>query len=268
MGLCASSSVKQPGSKAGNTPNPIYNSRSESTISLPSTPANTSSANLKSSANGMDGNGRERADTTSEEKKVKELLGKRKARKKVVVNATDAEDLDEATAEELAKSMAAKTKTEKDKQWIKTTLEEKFFLFNDLDTQMQNALIMCFEKRALPSGDTVINQGDSGDYMYIIESGTFSVEVDSKHVATLGKGALFGELALLYDAARAATVAATADAVVWRVGRREFKFAVRLAAKRSQMSISETLRKVDILKSLNADQLSAVAKALEVSCLL
>lgn len=251
MGLCASSSVKQPSSSTGDKPNPIYSSRSDSTISLPASPSKSATRSISS--------------TTSEEQKVKELLGKRKARKKVVINASDAEDLDDSTAEELAQLIAARSTTEKEKAWIQTTLKNKFFLFNDLDLQMQNALIMCFEKRALTSGDAVINQGDSGDFMYIVESGTFSVEVHGKHVATLGEGALFGELALLYDAARAATVTATTDAVVWQVGRREFKLAVRLAAKRSQKTISETLQKVEILKNLNADQLAAIAKALEVS---
>jgi cGMP-dependent protein kinase len=87
--------------------------------------------------------------------------------------------------------------------------------------------------------------------------------VDGADVATLGPGALFGELALLYDAARAASVVAMSDAVVWRVGRREFKFAVRLAAKKSRATISETLSKVEILTNLGTEQIAAITSALE-----
>ncbi len=101
--------------------------------------------------------------------------------------------------------------------------------------------------------------------MYIVEKGTFAINVDGADVATLGPGALFGELALLYDAARAASVVAMSDAVVWRVGRREFKFAVRLAAKKSRATISETLSKVEILTNLGTEQIAAITSALEVS---
>ena len=284
MGLCASSNVKKnaDGSNGGGggdggggvadtkVANPLSSSstadRPGSSRSIQSLPSSEAGA----SPSPRHGHGRS---NSSAEQKVKELL-KRRARKKVVVNVTDSDELDDNAAAELAKSIAAKTKTDEDSKWIRATLADKFFLFNDLEADMQNALIMCFEKKEYAQGGkgglaaAVIEQGDAGDYMYIIEKGTFAVDVDGNKVATLGPGALFGELALLYDAARAASVVAMSDAVVWRVGRREFKFAVRLAAKKSRATISDTLGKVDILKNLGTEQIAAIASVLEVSSLL
>lgn len=258
MGLCASSSVSK-------STDPELNVD----VANPASAQADLVRNSLPPATGLDN--ASGGNTSSAEQKVKNLLNKRRARKKVVVNVTDNDNLDDSAAAELAASIAQKSKTDEDKAWIRSTLADKFFLFNDLDADMQNALIMCFEKKEYAPGGrgglaaTVIQQGETGDYMYIIEKGTFAVDVDGENVATLCEGGLFGELALLYDATRAASVVATSDAVVWRVGRREFKFAVRLAAKNSRTTISETLGKVEIFKNLGAEQIAAVASALEVS---
>ena len=55
-------------------------------------------------------------------------------------------------------------------------------------------------------GQHVINQGDNGDYFYVIESGQFDIFVDGHPVGDIGAGAAFGELALMYSSPRAATV--------------------------------------------------------------
>ena len=55
-------------------------------------------------------------------------------------------------------------------------------------------------------GQTIIKQGEQGDMMYILERGRMDVFVDSKNVGNVPIAGCFGELALLYDVPRAATV--------------------------------------------------------------
>ena len=74
----------------------------------------------------------------------------------------------------------------------------------------------------VPAGDVVIRQGDRGDRFYVIERGTARVTSRNAPVAELGPGAYFGEVALLYDQPRNATVTAETDLTLFVLERDEF----------------------------------------------
>lgn len=76
------------------------------------------------------------------------------------------------------------------------------------------------------SGDEVIRQGDHGDRYYAVADGTFDVSVSGRHTRTLGRGDGFGEVALLADVPRTATVTAVDDGIVLAVERDAFLLAV------------------------------------------
>jgi NADH dehydrogenase len=71
-------------------------------------------------------------------------------------------------------------------------------------------------------GETVFKQGDLGDSMYVVRSGEVEIIRDGATVARLGPGEYFGELALMGDHPRSATVRATQPTNVLLVPRREF----------------------------------------------
>ena len=79
-------------------------------------------------------------------------------------------------------------------------------LFQGLEDEQEEAILdAMFEKQAA-EGEVVIKEGDEGDNFYVIESGVFEATKGEKSLFTYeGKGS-FGELALMYSCARAATV--------------------------------------------------------------
>lgn len=78
----------------------------------------------------------------------------------------------------------------------------------------------------ISAGDTVVEEGGVGDRFYIIESGTVDVTVRGEHIRTLSGGGSFGEIALLRDIPRTATVRAETALVLRTIDRETFVAAV------------------------------------------
>jgi MFS family permease len=77
----------------------------------------------------------------------------------------------------------------------------------------------------VPAGTQLFQQGDPGDRFYMISTGEADVAVDGRHKA-LGPDDYFGEIALLRDLPRTATVTAQTDLELYALGREEFVAAV------------------------------------------
>jgi CRP-like cAMP-binding protein len=74
----------------------------------------------------------------------------------------------------------------------------------------------------VPKGTTVIRAGEPGDSFYVVTGGELEVEVDGMDVRRLGSGDGFGEIALVRDVPRTATVRAETDASLLAIGREPF----------------------------------------------
>lgn len=79
---------------------------------------------------------------------------------------------------------------------------------------------------SVPSGQAVMREGDAGDQFFIIETGTVDITIRGGFVRTLSAGDSFGEIALLRDIPRTATVTATSDLTARTIARDEFLSAV------------------------------------------
>jgi hypothetical protein len=72
------------------------------------------------------------------------------------------------------------------------------------------------------AGDIVVREGADGDRFFAVADGVFDVEIGDAVIATVGRGDGFGEIALLADVPRTATVTARADGALLSIGRDPF----------------------------------------------
>jgi len=85
-------------------------------------------------------------------------------------------------------------------------------LLSGLDAKELERLAGSFTERAFPAGTVVVKQGDErGIGFFVITDGTAEVSADKQTLAVLGPGDHFGEIALIGDRVRTATVTATTD---------------------------------------------------------
>ena len=85
-------------------------------------------------------------------------------------------------------------------------------LLSGLDQKHLERLARDFTERTFPAGTVVVRQGDEhGMGFFVVAEGEGVVTVDGKEVGTVGPGSYFGEVALISDRVRTATVTATTD---------------------------------------------------------
>merc|ERR1712130_412780 len=132
-----------------------------------------------------------------------------------------------------------------------------------LDLEHQTKIVEEMYKTEVKKGKAIIKQGDLGDNLYVVEKGEFQVFVNSVQVAIRGKGTCFGELALMYNSPRAATVVASMDSEVWVVDRFTFRRIVTDLSQTNFQQYVNFLKKVDLLAPLAEYEREKIAEALE-----
>jgi MFS family permease len=108
----------------------------------------------------------------------------------------------------------------------RTALLRAHPIFRPLAEATLEQLARALEPETAAAGAEVVRQGAAGDRVYVVASGELAVEVDGRPGAALGPGDVFGEIALLRDVPRTATVRAASDAELLTLGRDEFLAAV------------------------------------------
>ena len=90
-------------------------------------------------------------------------------------------------------------------------------LFADLDEGEVGQIARLFKERRFRAGETVIQEGSGGAAFFVIDSGEASVTVGGTQQATLTTGDYFGEIALIDEGTRTATITAATDLVCFGV---------------------------------------------------
>lgn len=135
-------------------------------------------------------------------------------------------------------------------------------LFAKLEPSKLKLLAFTSERITYEADQVLFNQGDVGDAAYIIVDGAASVLVDTPdgplEVASLGRNDFVGEIAILCDVPRTATVKATAKTVTLRITKDLF---FRLVAEFPEMSV-EIMRELAARLEQTTKQLrEAMAKS-------
>jgi len=162
-----------------------------------------------------------------------------------------------------------KEKTKEEEARIRQVLD-KNMLFAFLDESQLQKLVYAMFQREHKNGDVIIKQGDEGDNFYLIEEGSCDVfitktagEPDIKVMTcTPTDHNSFGELALMYNAPRAATVKASSDCKLWALDRLAFKVIMMETAASKNSTRSEFLGQVKIMETLSDMERRTIADAL------
>merc|ERR1719382_834834 len=106
-------------------------------------------------------------------------------------------------------------------------------------------------EKTAQANDRIIKEGDDGDVMYVIERGAIeclkTISGEEQVVKQCGPGDIVGELALLYNCPRAASVEAREEAVLWQLDRETFNHIVRDESIKKRDMHAEFLKSVPIL---------------------
>ena len=115
---------------------------------------------------------------------------------------------------------------------IDSTLVHRFSCFQSLNAEQIAAFAIDLEEVRLPPGDILFRQGDPGDSIYLLLSGQILIKLgapaqDDRTLATLGPGAILGEMGPLLNTPRTATAITGAESHLWRISTRAFHDALQ-----------------------------------------
>jgi cAMP-dependent protein kinase regulator len=119
---------------------------------------------------------------------------------------------------------------------------EKSFMFSGLDAKDKIIVCDAMGEKKYTKGEVVIKEGDRGDFLYVVAEGTLSCTKIFKgntyptFLKRYNPGEAFGELALLYNAPRAATISSEEDSLLYSLDRNIFHI-VKDAAIRKKRKV-------------------------------
>ena len=144
------------------------------------------------------------------------------------------------------------------------------FIFSSLDKKDIEIIIDAMEEKKFKIDEKVITQGEFGDCLYIVETGSLSCfkileSGENKFLCNYGPGDAFGELALLYNCPRAASIICSSEeSILWSLDRETFNHIVKNSAQNKREKYENFLKKVDILSTIDSYELGKICDSLKV----
>jgi cAMP-dependent protein kinase regulator len=128
----------------------------------------------------------------------------------------------DAYSPDASRQLTVYAKPESSRDFLRSSLTAHY-LFESLGDEDMNRIIDCMRPTNADINEVIIRQGDLGDLFYCLETGSAEASVEGVGtVFTYGAGGCFGELALIYNTARAASVTATNACKLWALDLRSF----------------------------------------------
>ncbi|XP_019635299.1 PREDICTED: cGMP-dependent protein kinase 2-like isoform X3 [Branchiostoma belcheri] len=149
------------------------------------------------------------------------------------------------------------------KQMLKEAIQQNDFMKN-LDPIQMSEIVDCMDFQMFQSGQKVIQEGEAGQQLFVAEVGELKVTKGGNDLGNMGPKTLFGELALLYNCSRTATVKAVTESKLWAIDRNIFQMIMIKTGRTRREEHFKFLKSVSLLKELPHAKLSKIADCLEV----
>uniref|UniRef100_A0A8C6MP13 cAMP-dependent protein kinase type II-alpha regulatory subunit n=1 Tax=Mus spicilegus TaxID=10103 RepID=A0A8C6MP13_MUSSI len=131
-------------------------------------------------------------------------------------------------------------------------------LFKNLDQEQLSQVLDAMFEKIVKTDEHVIDQGDDGDNFYVIERGTYDILVtkdnQTRSVGQYDNRGSFGELALMYNTPRAATIIATSEGSLWGLDRVTFRRIIVKNNARKRKMFESFIESVPLFKSLEMSE--------------
>lgn len=109
----------------------------------------------------------------------------------------------------------------------------------------------------------IIKEGDAGTQVYVMEEGKVEVTKDGQKLRTMGPGKVFGELAILYNCTRTATVKAMQNCKIWAIDRQGFQTIMMKNGLVKRAEYMDILKNIPNFSELPEDTISRLADVLD-----
>ena len=167
-----------------------------------------------------------------------------------------------ASAEEIKKTPKSQEEMEKIHKILMQCV-----LFEHLDEKQLETVKEAMFPVEKNDGENIIQQGDNGDNFYVIETGNVNVYIlnesgEQDLVNEYSDGDSFGELAIMYNAPRAATCIAKSDVKLWALDRTSFKLILMKSALEKRSQYKSFLKEIPLLHGISEHNLSVISDVL------
>ncbi|XP_073690971.1 cGMP-dependent protein kinase 1a isoform X1 [Garra rufa] len=153
-------------------------------------------------------------------------------------------------------------KSAKSKELIKSAILDNDFMKNLEMSQIQE-IVDCMYPVDYDKNSCIIKEGDVGSLVYVMEEGKVEVTKESLKLCTMGPGKVFGELAILYNCTRTATVRTVTSVKLWAIDRQCFQTIMMRTGLIKHAEYMELLKSVLTFRGLSEEILSKLADVLE-----
>ena len=152
-------------------------------------------------------------------------------------------------------------KTSEEQEYLREKMRE-VFLFRVLEKDQIELVIKAMFRKEAECGECVIKQGDYGDNFYVIEDGDYDILIDGVKIGEYRGLGYFGELALMYQVPRAATIVSKSKGKLWAICRTAFQQIVLKSAYEKRKRYEKLLEMVPIFRYLEKYERLNLADAL------
>ncbi|EKX46270.1 hypothetical protein GUITHDRAFT_50426, partial [Guillardia theta CCMP2712] len=158
-----------------------------------------------------------------------------------------------------------------DKEMLMKAIAQNI-LFGELDLKYQELVAEAFALGRYSKGEVVIQQGDEGNIFYVVQSGKLSILKREGggdvplFKGTYGPGDSFGELALMHNQPRAASILVESETCwLWQVHRRSIQTFIKSIAKYEKSITEQLLSQVPAMSGLPPDVMTNILDSVQLT---